>query len=126
MSKPKNNVSDLLAAIKRQPTSPTLEKASAETAPAKSQATTETRKRETPKKIIAEKKTKGRKGPVQFWLHDEDRHLIREFYAWLAGQGVRPTDSLVIRGVLRVAKTGSALLEACKEAAKLDGRRKQD
>jgi hypothetical protein len=126
-SKQKNNVNDLLAAIKRQPTSPTSDKAIPELVTVKSQAAKERPKREAPKKIAPETKSKNRYGkPVQFWLHDDDRNLIREFYAWLAGQGVRPTDSLVIRGALRVAKTGSALLEACKEAAKLDGRLKQD
>lgn len=128
MSKTKNNVNDLLAAIQRQPTRPTSEKTSAaETALAKPQATEETRKREAHKKPVAEKKAKSNKGqPVQFWLRDDDRNQIREFYAWLAGQGIRPTDSLVVRGALRLVKTGSAFLEACKEAAKLDSRLKRD
>ena len=42
----------------------------------------------------------------QFWMHEEDRQLVRELSAWLAGQGMRPTDSMVIRAVLRLAKTG--------------------
>ncbi len=68
----------------------------------------------------------GRVGkPVQFWLHDEDRQLIRELAAWLAGQGIRSTDSMVIRAALRTAKTGGELLEAYRQAAQLDGRLKQ-
>ena len=63
--------------------------------------------------------------PVQFWLHDEDRRLIRELAAWLAGQGLRPTDSMVIRSALRTAKTGGELLEAYRQASQLDGRLKQ-
>jgi hypothetical protein len=63
--------------------------------------------------------------PVQFWLHDEDRRLIRELAAWLAGQGLRPTDSMVIRSALRTAKTGGELLEAYRQASQLDGRIKQ-
>lgn len=63
--------------------------------------------------------------PVQFWLHDEDRRLVRELAAWLAGQGLRPTDSMVIRSALRTAKTGGELLEAYRQAAQLDGRLKQ-
>jgi hypothetical protein len=63
---------------------------------------------------------------AQFWLHDEDRKLIRELYAWLANQGVRPNDSIVVRAALRMAKPGAALLEAYHEAVKLDGRRKSD
>ena len=127
MSKPKNNVNDLLAAIKRQPTSPTSEKSAPESESVKQKAVEEAPKRETPKKSIAEKRPKNKSGkPVQFWMHDEDRKLIREISAWLAGQGIRPSDSMVIRAVLRVAKTGTALLEAYRQAAKLDGRLKQD
>ena len=63
--------------------------------------------------------------PVQFWLHEEDRRLVRELAAWLAGQGLRSTDSLVIRSALRTAKTGTELLEAYRQAAQLDGRLKQ-
>jgi hypothetical protein len=60
--------------------------------------------------------------PVQFWLHEEDRKIVRELAAWLAGQGIRPTDSIVIRAALRLAKPGPALLEAHRQAAALDGR----
>ena len=63
--------------------------------------------------------------PVQFWMHEEDRRILRELSAWLAGQGVRASDSLVIRTALRSAKTGSELLQAYREAAQLDGRLKQ-
>lgn len=62
--------------------------------------------------------------PVQFWMHEEDRRILRELSAWLAGQGVRASDSLVIRTALRSAKTGSELLQAYREAAQLDGRLK--
>jgi hypothetical protein len=60
--------------------------------------------------------------PVQFWLHEEDRKLVRELAAWLAGQGIRPSDSMVVRAALRIAKTGPAFLAAYQEAALLDGR----
>lgn len=62
--------------------------------------------------------------PVQFWLHEEDRQLIRELSAWLAGQGIRPTDSMVVRAALRMTKTGSGLVEAYRKASQLDGRLK--
>lgn len=62
--------------------------------------------------------------PVQFWFHDEDRQLLRELAAWLAGQGLRPTDSMVIRAALRTAKTGGEFLEAYRRASELDGRLK--
>lgn len=60
--------------------------------------------------------------PVQFWMHEEDRKILRELSAWLAGQGVRASDSLVVRTALRSARTGSELLLRCQEAAQLDGR----
>jgi hypothetical protein len=67
-------------------------------------------------------KTKGRGQPAQFWFHDEDRALVRELAAWVAGQGIRTTDSLVIRAALRAAKTGPEFLDAYRQASKLDGR----
>lgn len=129
MSKPKNNVNDLLAAIKRQPTAPASgpEKTEAQKPPASMPERKEPEKRNTPKKHTAEKKPTSRTGkPSQFWMHDEDRKLVRELSAWLAGQGIRPTDSMVIRAVLRLAKTGNGLIEAYWQAAKMDGRIKRD
>jgi len=127
MSKPNNNVTSLLAAIKRQPTNASPEKPTEETpAPKQTEAKSVVRT-DAPKKPSAEKKPKRKVGrAVQFWMHDEDIKLVRELSAWLAGQGIRPSDSLVIRAVLRVAKTGSGLLEAYAQAAKLDGRLKHD
>jgi len=127
MSKAKNNVDNLLAAIKRQPTAPVREKTEAESVPANRPEREEPVNLGTLKKPATEKKLKSRMGkPVQFWMHDEDRKLVRELSAWLAGQGIRPTDSMVIRAVLRLAKTGNGLLEAYWQAAKLDGRIKRD
>ena len=128
MSK-KNNVSDLLAAISRKmPEAPPP-------APAVIELPTETKQVEGPVKRKAEKasaptaakKPKRKIGrAVQFWMHDEDTQLVRELSAWLAGQGVRPSDSMVIRAALRYAKTGSGLLEAYWQASRLDGRLKRD
>jgi hypothetical protein len=123
-SKSKSNVNDLLAAIKR--TTPT------DSAPEGSQPFTDVsehqpnRKTATRTKALEITGARSRVGkPVQFWLHDEDRRLVRELAAWLAGQGIRPTDSMVIRAALRQAKTGSELLKAYYEASQLDGRLKQ-
>jgi len=128
MSNKKNNVSDLLAAIKRQPTVPTQEKVEPAIVPVVAPETTEQMKQHSSRKPVATKKSgEGKRGkPVQFWMHDDDRKLVRELSAWLAGQGVRPSDSMVIRAALRLAKTGSGLLEAYWQAAKLDGRIKRD
>jgi hypothetical protein len=68
---------------------------------------------------------RGRVGkPVQFWMHDEDRQILRELAAWLAGQGIRPTDSMVVRAALRMVQTGPGFLDAYRKAAALDGRLK--
>jgi hypothetical protein len=106
MKKPKNNVSNLLAAIQRKAPSPLAAEA--------------------PKSEDGGVKKAKLGSAVQFWLHDQDRLLIRELSAWLAGQGQRPTDSMVIRAALRMAKPGQGLLEAYRESSKLDGRIKRD
>jgi hypothetical protein len=127
MSKAKNNVDDLLAAIKRQTASPASVKTAVESIEPKRQEKEEPLRQEVLKKRPAVKKSQKALGkPVQFWMHEEDRKIVRELSAWLAGQGIRPTDSMVIRAVLRVAKTGNGLLEAYWQAAKLDGRLKRD
>ena len=111
----KSNVNDLLAAIQRK--APTTQP------PERIEAVPET---ESARGTTANKPKRARVGkPVQFWMHDEDRRILRELSAWLAGQGVRASDSLVIRTALRSAKVGSELLEAYREAAQLDGRLKQ-
>ena len=100
----KSNVTDLLAKIKRHAPESMKE------APAP---------RPEPKK--------GKIGKAyQFWLHEEDRKLNREISAWLAGQGHRPTDSMVVRAALRMAKPVNGLLDAYRDASKLDCRIKRD
>lgn len=124
VKKQKSNVHDLLAAIKRTP--------AASSAPAASEALERSSSAEAvpepkAKNPVAEKKPKSRVGkPVQFWMHEAERNLVRELSAWVAGQGIRPTDSMIIRAALRFAETGNAFLEAYHEAAQLDGRLKRD
>ena len=59
------------------------------------------------------------------WLHDEDRRLVRELAAWLAGQGLRTSDSLIFRAAIRMVRTGPELLTAYRKASELDGRKKK-
>ncbi|MEO5922217.1 MAG: hypothetical protein ABIR70_00155 [Bryobacteraceae bacterium] len=63
--------------------------------------------------------------PAQFWLAEEDRKLTRGLVAWLAGEGIRSTDSMAVRASLRMAKPGAGLLETYRKAALLDGWLKQ-
>ena len=64
-------------------------------------------------------------GKFQIYAHPEDRRLIRELAAWFNSQGLRITDSLVIKSALRAVKPGSELLAAYQEAAQLDQRFKK-
>jgi hypothetical protein len=75
-------------------------------------------------------------GPVQpteseqgtkalIYFRPEDRKLIRDLSAFLAGQGLRVNDSLVIKSVLRAVRPGDELIAAYYEAIKIDRRRKR-
>jgi hypothetical protein len=117
-----SKVDGLLAALQRK--TPSTPESPAEQQPEPSAVVVTAP--ESPPKVVAIRPKKSRVGkPVQFWLHDEDRRLVRELAAWLAGQGERPTDSLVIRSALRMTHTGSDLLKAYRQASQLDGRLKQ-
>jgi len=52
---------------------------------------------------------------IQFYLHDSDEKLIRELAVWLSPHRKRINDSLVIKAVLRAAKTGPGLLAGYDE-----------
>ena len=41
---------------------------------------------------------------IQFYLHEADERLIREFAVWLAPHRKRINDSLVVKAVLRAAR----------------------
>ena len=125
-SKPSEVRNNLLAAIQRKvPVAPAAPPEPAEAAPA-TLAEPEPGRKEPPPPAARANRPRRRIGkPVQFWFHEEDGRIVRELAAWLAGQGVRPTDSLVIRAALRTAKAGAELLQACREASHLDGRLKQ-
>ena len=59
---------------------------------------------------------------IQLYLHPEDKKLIREFSVWLLAHRKRINDSLVIKSILRAAKTGPGLLAAYDDAITVDGR----
>jgi hypothetical protein len=62
---------------------------------------------------------------VTIFLHEEDRRIIRDLMAYLAGQGRRVSESIVIKAALRTAQPGQALLNAHEEAARQDQRFKE-
>lgn len=110
MAKPLSpKAKDLRAALAHMPTSPS--------APAEVSSPTAASR---PARAAAAPKAK-----FQLYFHPEDTRRMRELAAWLASQGVRITDSLVIRSALRAVEMDSKLLAACQEAAKLDQRFKK-
>ena len=117
MSPKKSSVNDLLAAIQRQvPTSaPAPVSEAAQDEPA-APALAKKGKASAPRKPAHK---------LQFYLHDEDRRTIRELSAWLAGQGIRASDSLIIRSALQLTRTGSDLLNTYRKLAERDGRFKR-
>lgn len=117
-AKKNSNVDDLLAAIQRQVPA-------AASAPA---AEVDYEESASPAPAFAKKtKALGTRKPahkLQFYLHDDDRRTIRELSAWLAGQGIRASDSLIIRSALQLTKTGGDLLKIYQQLAERDGRLK--
>jgi len=125
-SKPKPSAlqTSLLAAIQRKVPASAVAAPSPEPAPPFSEAgNPEPNAQHVSRQGIGRRKSRVG-SPVQFWFHEEDRRLLRELAAWVAGQGLRPTDSMVIRAALRTAKTGGELLQAYRQASELDGRLK--
>ena len=101
---------NLLAAIQRTPTASNVAVEETEPLSGSKPAAGET-------KATHRESSEPKGKPTQFWLFDEDRKMIRELAAWLSGQGIRTSDSMIVRSVLRTAKTGGALLEAYRQAA---------
>ena len=117
----KSKADELLAAIQQK--SPLRER---EDAAPPTPAVAPSIQKASRKVTSAVKPSRSRAGkPVQVWFHDEDGKLVRELSAWVAGQGERTNDSLILRSALRVAKTDAAFLKAFREAAQLDGRLKR-
>ena len=67
----------------------------------------------THERTAAPKSARGK--AIQFYLHAPDEKLIREFAIWLSPHRKRINDSLVVKAVLRAAKTGPDLLAAYDE-----------
>lgn len=127
MSKSSSRTDSLLATLKQQgPRAATPHEMTETPAPITSSSSAGDPKPKPVTKAATVPRPKSRVGkPVQFWIHDEDSRRLRELAAWLAGQGERPSDSMVIRSALRIAQTGPEFLKAYREAAQLDGRLKE-
>jgi hypothetical protein len=66
-------------------------------------------------------KAKGKRGrPVNLYLREPDIEKIRELIAFIASQGERTSDSLVVRAAIHAAGTNRSFLAAFKEVASTD------
>jgi hypothetical protein len=64
--------------------------------------------------------------PVNIYLHDADQRRIRELAAYLANEGLRVSDSQVIKAALLLARPDRRLLKAYLEIKGADQRYKQE
>ena len=64
--------------------------------------------------------------PVNIYLHEADQVRIRELAAYLANEGLRVSDSQVIKAALLLAQPDKRLLKAYLEIKGADQRYKQE
>jgi hypothetical protein len=64
--------------------------------------------------------------PVNIYLHDADQVRIRELAAYLANEGLRVSDSQVIKAALLLAQPDKRLLKAYQDVRGADQRYKQE
>jgi hypothetical protein len=72
------------------------------------------------------KKTSLRGKPMNLYMRAEDVAKLRELTAYAASNGLRTSDSMIVRAALRVAGTNRAFLLALKEAEAGDLRFKRE
>ena len=73
------------------------------------------------------KKTASKRGKnVNLYLYDADVARIRELVSYVAANGLRISESLVVRTALRVAQADKRFLAAYGEAASADQRFKTE
>jgi hypothetical protein len=63
---------------------------------------------------------------VNIYLHDADQIRIRELAAYLANEGLRVSDSQVIKAALLLAQPDKRLLKAYQEIRGADQRYRQE
>jgi hypothetical protein len=63
---------------------------------------------------------------VNLYLYDGDVERIRDLVAWVASNGLRVSESLVVRTALRVAQADKRFLTAYADAASADQRFKTE
>lgn len=107
---------ELLGVLSQTPSSPTP---LAQEKPAKKSAE--------PQPVVPDSgKTEKRTKTTAFSLHPEDAEKLQSLSMWFRGQGVKITDSMVIRCALRLAEPGKELIDAYHQARQLDQRVKKN
>jgi hypothetical protein len=76
--------------------------------------------------MIAKKALSKRGKNVNLYLYDADVARIRELVSYVAANGLRVSESLVVRTALRVAQADKRFLAAYMDAASADQRFKDD
>lgn len=73
------------------------------------------------------KKATAKRGkPMNLYMRETDITKLRELTAYLADQGERTSDSLIVRAALQAASPGPAFLKAYRQAADADLRFKRE
>jgi hypothetical protein len=72
-------------------------------------------------------KAKSKRGrPVNLYMRDADVDKVRELTAFIAGQGERTSDSLIVRAAIQGANPGRGFMEAYGRVAAADLRFKPE
>lgn len=127
MATKSSKASSLLALIQTSPTEPSgIAVAEPSQQATGKRPTPQSKRKSRPELKSIQPAMAGRTGSrVTIFLHEEDRRIIRELMAYLAGQGRRVSESIVIKAALRTASPGQQLLNAHEEAARQDQRFKE-
>ncbi|HEY1804944.1 MAG TPA: hypothetical protein VGG45_10740 [Terracidiphilus sp.] len=64
--------------------------------------------------------------PVNLYLRDADLNKVRELTAFVAGQGDRTSDSLIVRAAIHAASPGRGFMDVYREVAAADLRFKRE
>jgi hypothetical protein len=76
--------------------------------------------------MTAKRAVNKRGKPMNLYLYDSDIAKIRELVAWVASNGLRVSDSLIVRTALRIASADKKFLTAYADAASADQRYKNE
>jgi len=121
-AKPPSRTSALLEAMKRPPAPLPVQQAPVLEAFPTSAETSEAKQAPKPP-VPVDPPVSGRRANYKLvYFTDDDRSVLSEKMVWVASQGIRPSDSLIVRAALRVAKPDQAFREALEAILRNDKR----